>query len=567
MRSHQLALAVIADGRHNGVDGLVVGDAAGIALDLAQRIGVLASLGVLDGAERNVAVGVILDGLDKLRVLALYLAQLEAKLAVLEVASVQDLGDLNLVGDTGLNGICSVGVYELSLARGHLHGSAELALCVGRNRHGDLRDILAIGDAVDDLASVLLADLINVRAGLGIVNLAEANGRIALGHSRGRKLGNRGIVLGRRRELKLKLVRIRPLAALEHLGQTKVSLGIHRCRRHIVLIANLAVVAQMNVNLRGVRLGRRVIPLGIEHIGRGAGEVAAHALLGGMKLVNKGQARGSLTKRQVAARIGHDCAPKLRGMSTVKLNNSCTGLGLAVCAFHLELILVVIDALGSQRTRRGRCAAFIHINGSLLLEIVIAVGIGGLKVRNRIAQRTAIPLVRVEVYGLGAVPRGGRIALNVILKPYYLLGCKQVIERVFLDARGIAHLYRLSFVDRKHAIFDLKVTQRNQRRRNLNRYDIAGLGLALFGTLNGDDQVRGRTSKCIGVDITLGTLCMVGKRLAVIHDRRKVVDLHKVAQLIGKRNVAGLMLAITAVNFGRVTSLDNASRDLFEDFL
>ena len=111
------------------------------------------------------------------------------------------------------------------------------------------------------------------------------------------------------------------------------------------------------------------------------------------------------------------------------------------------------------------------------------------------------------------------------------------------------------------------MAQRNQRRRNLNRYDIAGLRLALFGMLNGDNQVRGGTSKCIGVDIALSLYCRLGKRFAVVHDRRKVVDLHKVAQLVSKRNVAGLMLAITVMDFGRITSLDNASRDLFEDLL
>ena len=111
------------------------------------------------------------------------------------------------------------------------------------------------------------------------------------------------------------------------------------------------------------------------------------------------------------------------------------------------------------------------------------------------------------------------------------------------------------------------MAQWNQRRRNLNRYDVAGLGLALFGMLNGDDQVCSRASKFVGVDIALGLYCRFGKRFAVVHDRRKVVDLHKVAQLVSKRNVARLMLAISAVNFGRVTGLNNASRDLFEDFL
>ena len=64
MRGHKLALAIVGDGRHDGIDGFVVGDAAGIALDLAQRIDALTDLGVLDGAERNVAVGIILNGFD-----------------------------------------------------------------------------------------------------------------------------------------------------------------------------------------------------------------------------------------------------------------------------------------------------------------------------------------------------------------------------------------------------------------------------------------------------------------------------------------------------------------------
>ena len=99
VRGHQLALAVIADGRHDGVGRAIVGNAAGIALDLAQRVDVLTDLGVLDSLELNIAVGVILDGLDNLRVFAETLAQLKAELAGLEVASGQDLGHLDLVGD------------------------------------------------------------------------------------------------------------------------------------------------------------------------------------------------------------------------------------------------------------------------------------------------------------------------------------------------------------------------------------------------------------------------------------------------------------------------------------
>ena len=508
VRSHQLALAVIADGRHDGVNRVVVVNTTGVALNFMQRVGVLADLGVLNGAERHLTVGSVLNGLDELGVLALNLAQLKAELAGCKVAPGQDLGYVNLVGNAGLNRIRSVGILELGLARGHLHLSAEHALLVGRHRHGNLRNVPAVGDAIDRGPGVLFADFVDIRAGPGVFDRAEVNGSLALvqvgighGHSHGRSrgLGHRGAVLGR--QPKLKLVLIRPVAAHEHLGQAKVCLGIHRRRRHVVRKANLAVVTQVNINLRGV-----VVPLGVEHVGHGAGEVTAHALLGGVELINKGQTCGSLAKRQVSTRVAHDGALKVRSVFTGKLNNSSTGFGLSVCAQRLKLILVVILAADRQRTRCRRRAVLIRVNGGLLLEIVIAVGVGRLKVRDRIAQRASVPLVRVEVNGLGTVLRGGRIALDVVLEPLYVLGRKEVIERFFLNARGVVHLDGLSIVDRKNTIGDLKVAQRNQRRGDLDRHDIAVLGLALFGMLNGDDQVRSGTRKCVGVDVTLGLL-------------------------------------------------------------
>ena len=279
MRSYQLPLAVVGNGRHDGIDRLVVGDAAGIALDLAQRVGVLTDLGVFDGAERDVAVGIILNGLDELRVLTLDLAQLKVKLAFLKGTPGQGLGDLDLVGDAGLGGLGAVGVLELSLARGHPHVGAELALLVGRYRHGDFRDIPAVGDAVDRGPGMLLADLINVRAGFGVGNLAEADGCIALGHRRRRRLGHRGILLGR--QLKFKRIRICPLATLEHLGQAKVG-SRQRCRRGCKAKGNLAVVAQVRMHVRGRRNGGKVVPRGVKHVERGLGRVAAHVGLGGM---------------------------------------------------------------------------------------------------------------------------------------------------------------------------------------------------------------------------------------------------------------------------------------------
>ena len=183
----------------------------------------------------------------------------------------------------------AIGVLELGLARDLFNVS--LKPTRGLNRHGHLErgNVLAVGDATS--VALDLADLIGVLARLGISNLAKVNGCLALveigiGHGRGRGCGHRGVILGRRGELKLKLVRIRPLATLEHLDQAKARLGIHRCRRHVK--ADLAVVAQVGIDMRRGRLGGHVVPLGVENVGRGTSVVAAHTLLGGVELVDKG---------------------------------------------------------------------------------------------------------------------------------------------------------------------------------------------------------------------------------------------------------------------------------------
>ena len=225
MRGNQLALAVIGDGRHDGVDRVIVVNTAGVALNLMQLVGVLADLGVLDGTERHLAVGGVRNGLDKLRVLALNLAQLKTELAFRQVAPGQGLGHGNLVGNAGLNRIRSVDVLELGhfgFTPGHLHSGAELTLLVGRHRHGDLRDATAVGNAVNRGPGVLFANLVDVRARLGVFNRAEVDGSLALVvqvgpvHDRSRSRRHRSIALGR--QPKLKRVRIRPSAALEHLG-------------------------------------------------------------------------------------------------------------------------------------------------------------------------------------------------------------------------------------------------------------------------------------------------------------------------------------------------------------
>ena len=183
--------------------------------------------------------------------------------------------------------------------------------------------------------------------------------------------------------------------------------------------------------MRRGRLGGHVVPLGGENVSRGTSAVT---LLGCMELVDKGQTRGSHAKRQVTVLVANYGAVKLRSVAADKLDDGGGGLGHAVFALLLKLILVVIGAGTCQRILCRLRAVLVRVNRGLLLEVVVAVGVGRLKGRDRITQRAGLPLVRVEVNGLGTVLRGGRIALDVVLEALYVLGRKQVIERLFLNA-------------------------------------------------------------------------------------------------------------------------------------
>ena len=160
--------------------------------------------------------------------------------------------------------------------------------------------------------------------------------------------------------------------------------------------------------------------------------------------------------------------------------------------------------------------------------------------------------------------------LDVILESRYLLGRKQVVECDLLHARGILHLDGLNGIDRKLAVYGLKVTQRNQRRGNVDRYDIALLGIVVAGTLRGNEQVFCLAIELvrIGLGFFVDRLARIGKRRAVDDDLGEAVDLHKVAQLVGKRDVAGLGLVVALMDFGRIRRLRcDGLRDVVENLL
>ena len=465
----------------------------------------------------------------------------------------------------------AIGVLELGLARDLFNVS--LKPTCGLNSHGHLErgNVIAVGDTAQ--LALDLADLISVLARLVVGDLAEVDGSLALAvrvgpvHGRVRGRRHRSVVLRRRGELKLKLIGIRPVAALEHLGQTKVSLGIHRCRLGCKAKDNLAVVAQVRMHVRGSRNGGKVIPPGVKHVARGLGLVAVrlHIVLGGIQLVDIGQARGSLIKGPIAV-IFDQSAVVAGDLVPLKLHNGIVVLRLAVCAHRHKLVLVVIDVVALRLYRRALGAFLVRVDRRDFLEVIVAVGIGGLKLGDNIAQLAARPLVGQEGDRLVV---GVLVVIDILLE--HLIGRKQVVACFVLDARSVFNLNRLDVAERralKDPVFHVHVIadQRNQRCGNLDRHDIALLRIGR--ALDGDDQVLGHARKLVRVRIALGCLGHFIKGDAINLSTDKRIDLHEVAQLITEGDVAGLALVVTILDLsGRALARGDRARDIIKHLL
>ena len=225
------------------------------------------------------------------------------------------------------------------------------------------------------------------------------------------------------------------------------------------------------MHVRGSRNGGKVIPPGVKHVARGLGLVAVrlHIVLGGMQLVDIGQARGSLIKGPIAV-IFDQSAVVAGDLVPLKLHNGIVVLRLAVCAHRHKLVLVVIDVVALRLYRRALGAFLVRVDRRDFLEVIVAVGIGGLKgfhkscqhIRDNIAQLAARPLVGQEVDRLVV---GTLMFLDILLES--VIGRKQVVTRGVLDARGVFNLNRLDVIERralKDPVFHVHVIadQRNQ---------------------------------------------------------------------------------------------------------
>ena len=253
MRGTERTVAVVGDGRLDGVLGIAVGDTAGVALDLAQRIGVRSGPGVLDGAHRDLAIGGVLAGGNDLGVLALALDELEGELALSHVAAGQNLGRGDLVGDARLNRRHVIGVgerkchiavrvagYPQSTLAVISHGVGNLARGVGVVGHAS--DLAGLGHGVGKGMLALLGllaqslvkfverkgNLAKVDLALGIIGYARVRGHgcaLFTGHGKGELAGNvsRGQAI---RNLQILLAHKRCLDRCGSVGVHKLVAGI-----------------------------------------------------------------------------------------------------------------------------------------------------------------------------------------------------------------------------------------------------------------------------------------------------------------------------------------------------
>ena len=421
MLDRELTIAVISNGSHDGVGRAVVGNAVAFgALGFAQDIGVLAGGGVGNLAHRNLAIGVVSAGGDDLAVLD----ELEGELVGLEVASVQNLGRGDLVGDAGVIRSNAVGILEDSLLDVlQLMLNRELAIAIIGDGGHDGVGRGAVGDTVVGV-DLDLAQRVGVLAGLGVGDLVHrdlAVGRIgALGDDivtldelkgelsglevaagqdllRGDLVGNAGLVRGSV-VLVLKARRLGALGRMGHLKRAVAVVDDARLDGVVRLIVRNPVaqprfVGELLAQLVGVSAGLIVSDFvhddcAIGGVGAGSddlvaldeleGELAILEIVAGQDLgrgdlfgdarldrrhvIGIGEREGRITVRLAGyaqiplAVIGHGEGNLARRLSVVGHASDLAGLGHGVGKGVLALLGLLTQSLVKVVERKGNLA-------------------------------------------------------------------------------------------------------------------------------------------------------------------------------------------------------------------
>ena len=240
------------------------------------------------------------------------------------------------------------------------------------------------------------------------------------------------------------------------------------------------------------------------------------------------------------------------------------GLRDGLAAFHgVVAVLVVVRGTLLYRLRRNS-ARLVGVDGRVLREVIVAIARSRLERGDHVARFLAGPLVGIEVHLACCVG----VLLHIRL--HGVIGILQQIERRRLHAGGVQRRDRRGVRD-AHGILrqvDGEVAQRNQGRGHLHLHLVAHR--SIVRTRDGDHDVlqvgssqagMHDTAEMVRVDVSIRGLGVAAVDHSVVHELGQVGDLHVIAQLIVKGDVAGLVLEA----FARLRRIAGARRDLLGD--
>ena len=347
------------------------------------------------------------------------------------------------------------------------------------------------------------------------------------------------------------IIRVVPSGQLQLLRHRQRAGHIH---------AQLAVVAQIGVDQRFRRGLLNAAPLRVQNI-RGRGRAVFFLDL--VQLVDVGQTRRA--GLEIAGTRGIPGDRALNLLSSIAGEGHMLGLRDGLAVLHgIEVVLVVVRRAFLYRLC-GNSACLIGVDGRVLREVIVAIAHSRLERGDRVARFLAGPLVGIEVHP-------ARFGVGVLrhIRLHGVIGVLQQIEHRRLHAGGVQHRDRRGVRDAHGALrqIDGEVAQRDQGCGHLHLHLVAHRNVVR--TRDGDHDVFqvgiGQTgmhvaAEMVRVDVSVRGLGLAAVHRSVVHELGQVGDLHVIAQLIVKGDVAGFVLEA----FARLRGIAGALRDLLGD--
>ena len=320
----------------------------------------------------------------------------------------------------------------------------------------------------------------------------------------------------------------------------------------------LAVVAEPREDLRAG-------PHGIDEARRGGGDVVG---LLSVELVDVGEARRAGLDIGLPGSVGAHIAANAAVAEAKRSHEPLLSRGAVASQIPIRAS-VVVRLAALQRVRRAGGQCLVLVDGRVLADVVIAVGGGRRKARAGVAVRVARPGVGKELDAAVSGLMVGQVVRHVGV------GAGKKVGHLVLQARAEEHANGEGQRRGTRALLgiDAKRAQRDERRRNLHGHVVARAGVLRPANLDDDAREVARgvqrglrgAGEGIGVDVAARRLRVGRENLVGEHDAAEVVNLHVVAELVGKGHVPGLVLEAVANLGGIAGGLEDLLRDALKE--